>query len=165
VLVGFIIMLQLLPSSVGLIIYTAAANSGMLEGGVSAMLVWISVILLAMVSIYWISSSFIALVIVTLPGMYPMQAIRAAGDLVVGRRLRMLYRLVWLFIVVAVVWLIVMIPLILFDDWVKKLLPAISWVPLVPFLVIVMSSLTLIFSSSYIYLLYRRVVDDDDGPA
>jgi hypothetical protein len=165
ILVGFIITLQLLPSSIGLIIYTAAANSGMLEGGVSAMLVWISVILLAMVSIYWISSSFIALVIVTLPGMYPMQAIRAAGDLVVGRRLRMLYRLVWLLLVTAAAWLIVMIPLILFDDWVKKLLPAISWVPLVPFLVIVMSSLTLIFSSSYIYLLYRRVVDDDDGPA
>ncbi len=165
VLVTFIIVLQLLPSAIALIVYSAAAASGLLDGGASAMLVWGAVVLLGLVSLYWITSSFIALVIVTLPGMYPMHAIRAAGDLVVGRRLRVLLRMVWLLFIVVLVWAIVVIPIILFDDWIKSLAPAISWLPLVPLTVISMGSLTLVFVASYIYLLYRRIVDDDAAPA
>lgn len=165
VLVGFIITIQLLPTAIALIIYTAAQNSGLMDGGVAAMLVWCSVVLMVILSVYWLSSSLIALVIVTLPGMYPLQAIRSAGDMVVGRRLRVLYRLLWLAIVVVMTWLIIMIPIILFDDWVKKLVPAISWLPLVPLTIVTMSSLSLVFVSSYIYLLYRRIVDDDAAPA
>lgn len=165
VIVGFIVTVQLLPSAIALIIYTAAQNSGLLEVGVSAMLVWLSVILLGLLTIYWLSSSLIALVVVTLPGMYPMQAIRAAGDLVVGRRLRVLYRLLWLALATVVVWLLVMVPIILFDDWIKKLVPAISWLPLVPLTIIAMSAVTLVYVASYIYLLYRRIVDDDASPA
>lgn len=164
-LVSFVVTLQLLPVAVATIIYTAAQSSGLLEGGVSAMLVWASMILLAILSVYWISSSLIAMVIVTLPGMYPLQAIKSAGDLVVGRRLRVLYRLAWLLLVVVGTWLVLMIPIILFDDWIKKLVPAISWFPLVPLAIIGLTSLTLIYVSSYIYLLYRRIVDDDAAPA
>jgi len=165
ILVGFIVTLQLLPIAIAVIIYSAASTSGLLEVGVSAMLVWASVILFSLLSIYWISSSFIAMVIVTLPGMYPMHAIRTAGDLVVGRRLRMLLRLVWLGFIVVLTWAIVVIPIILFDDWIKQLVPAISWLPLVPLVIMTMSSLTLVFVSSYVYLLYRRIVDDDAAPA
>lgn len=165
VLVGFIVTLQLLPAAFAVIIYSAAQASGLLDVGVSAMLVWSGVVLLAFLSIYWISSSFIALVIVTLPGMYPLQAVRTAGDLVIGRRLRMLFRLIWLGLVIAVVWALVTIPIILFDDWVKQLVPAVSWFPLVPLVIMSMGSLTLLFAASYVYLLYRRIVDDDAAPA
>jgi hypothetical protein len=163
--VGLIIALQLLPASIAIIIYSAAQTSGLLEGGVSAMLVWASVILFGLLTIYWLTSSFIALVIVTLPGMYPMQAIRTAGDLVVGRRTRVLLRLVWLLFIVVMTWIIIVIPIILFDAWLKQVVPAISWLPLVPLTIIGLSSVTLIFVTSYIYLLYRRIVDDDAAPA
>lgn len=165
ILVSFVAIVQLLPAALGLIVYAAAQTSGMLDGGVSAMLVWVSIALMGILSLYWVSSTFIALVIVTLPGMYPMRAVKAAGDLVVGRRLRVLYRIVWLAIIVLAVWLITMIPIILFDDWIKKLVPAINWLPMVPISIITLSSATLIFTSSYIYLLYRRIVDDDAAPA
>jgi hypothetical protein len=165
VAVGLIIALQLLPASIAIIIYSAAQTSGLLEGGVSAMLVWSSVILLVLLSVYWITSSFIAMVIVTLPGMYPMQAIRTAGDLVVGRRTRVLLRLLWLLFIVVMTWIILVIPIILFDAWLKQVLPAINWLPLVPLTIISLSSVTLIFVTGYIYLLYRRIVDDDAGPA
>ncbi len=165
VAVSFIVTIQLLPAAIGVIIYSAAQGSGMLDGGVSAMLVWLGVALLSMLSVYWISSSIIALVIVTLPGMYPMQAIKAAGDLVVGRRVRVLLRLIWMLLVVVAAWLVIMIPIILFDDWVKGLVPAISWLPLVPLCIIAMGAATVIFVSSYVYLLYRRIVDDDAAPA
>jgi hypothetical protein len=165
VLVGFIITLQLLPAAIAIIILSAAQASGLLEVGVSAMLVWTSLILLCLLSIYWIASSFIALVIVTLPGMYPMQALRTAGDLVVGRRLRVLFRLLWLVFIVVLAWALIVIPMILFDDWIKQILPAISWLPLVPLTIIIMGSVTTVFATSYIYLLYRRIVDDDAAPA
>jgi len=164
-LVSFILLVQMLPSAIAIIIYTAANASGMLDGGVSAMLIWASVVLLVLLSVYWVTSSLLALVIVTLPGMYPLRAIRAAGDLVVGRRLRFLFRIIWMVIAVVVVWLIIMIPIILFDDWIKKVVPAIDWLPIVPLSIIVLSSVTLVYSSGYIYLLYRRIVDDDAAPA
>ena len=137
----------------------------MLETGVSAMLVWASVSALTLVSIYWITSSVIALVIVTLPGMYPLHAIRSAGDLVVGRRLRVLFRLSWLLLIAVLAWAIIVIPIILLDAWVKQLLPAISWLPIVPLVIVSMSAVTLLYAASYIYLLYRRIVDDDAAPA
>ncbi len=163
--VGFIITLQLLPAAIAVILYSSAQVSGLMEGGASAMLIWAGVTLLGLLSVYWVTSSFIALVIVTLPGMYPMHAIRSAGDLVVGRRLRVLYRMAWLLVIVAVTWALVIIPIILFDDWIKSVVPAINWLPLVPLVIIAMSSVTLVYVASYIYLLYRRIVDDDAAPA
>ncbi|MFZ2544452.1 MAG: hypothetical protein WAW80_00540, partial [Candidatus Saccharimonadales bacterium] len=165
VLVGFVAVLQLLPAAIAVIVFSAAQVSGLLEGGVSAMLIWSGVVLLSLLSLYWISSSFMALVVVTIPGMYPMQAIRAAGDLVIGRRLRILFRIFWLLFIIVVVWALVVIPIILFDDWIKTLVPAIKWLPLVPLTIIGMGSLTVLYVTSYIYLLYRRIVDDDAAPA
>ena len=165
IVVGFIITLQLLPVAVAVLVYTAAQQSGLLEVGVSAMLVWSGVVLFGLLSLYWIASSFIASVVVTLPGMYPMQAIRAAGDLVTGRRLRMLFRLVWLIFILALAWALIVIPIVLFDSWIKQLVPAIEWLPLVPLAIIAMGCTTLVFAASYVYLLYRRIVDDGATPA
>lgn len=165
VLVGFIITVQLLPSAIAIIVYSAAQTSGLLESGVSAMLIWISVILFVMLSIYWLTSSLIALVVVTLPGMYPMHAIRTAGDLVIGRRVRVLFRLVWLGFIIALTWILIVVPIILFDDWIKQVAPAINWLPLVPLTIISLGSVTAVFATSYLYLLYRRIVDDDAAPA
>lgn len=164
-LVAFIMVVQLLPASIAVYVYIAAQTSGLLDSGVSAMLVWVGVLLLGLLSLYWITSSFIAMIVVTLPGMYPMVAIRTAGDLVVGRRLRVLFRLVWLLFIVVLFWALIVIPIILFDSWIKSVLPIINWLPIVPLTVISMGSLTLIYVSSYIYLLYRRIVDDEAAPA
>ncbi len=165
VLVGVVLVIQLLPVALALIAYSAAASTGLLAGGVEAMLFWIGAGLLALLSLYWITSTFIALVIVTLPGMYPMQALRTAGDVVIGRRIRILLRIVWLLLGVAVAWVVVMIPVILFDTWLKGTWSETEWVPIVPIMLLALSSLTVVWSASYIYLLYRRVVADDAAPA
>jgi hypothetical protein len=132
---------------------------------VEAMVVWAVILLLVVLSLYWMSSTFIALVVVTLPGMYPWQAIKTAGDLVIGRRLRILWRLLWLGFTIALSWVVVMVPVILFDAWLKGVLPALEWLPLVPVALLALSSLTVIWAASYVYLLYRKVVDDDAKPA
>jgi hypothetical protein len=58
-----------------------------------------------------------------------------------------------------------MVPVILFDAWLKGVLPALEWLPLVPVALLALSSLTVIWAASYVYLLYRKVVDDDAKPA
>ncbi len=164
-LVGCIMAVQLLPIALVAIAFGAATASGLLDGGVEAMVFWIGAGLLAALSLYWVSSTFIALIVVTLPGMYPMQAIKTAGDLVIGRRVRILLRLLWMILIALGVWVVVMIPIILLDMWIKDVWPAIQWVPIVPVMLLSVSSIVVIWASSYTYLLYRKVVDDDASPA
>jgi hypothetical protein len=165
-LVGVVLTLQLLPFALAIIGYSAATSTGLIAGGgVEAMLFWIAAGLLALLSLYWITSTFIALVVVTLPGMYPFAALRTAGDLVIGRRIRILLRLLWLAVGVALGWVIVIIPVILFDGWLKGLWPASEWVPIIPVAFLVLGAVSVVWAASYIYLLYRRIVEDDSAPA
>lgn len=168
VLVGFALVVQLLPVSIATLVYNAAIQSGLIAGGVEQMLAWVVIGLLVVLSLYWLTATLIALVVVTLPGMYPFQAIKTAGDLVVGRRIRILLRLIWMALVVLVLWLLILIPIILADGWIKDVWAANEWVdalPIVPLSILFMSSLTVIFVATYIYMLYRKVVDDDAKPA
>lgn len=165
ILVVFVFVIQLLPIAIATIGYSAASASGLLEGGVEAMLFWAAAALLAVLSLYWITASFFALIIVTLPGMYPLRALQTAGDMVVGRRLRVLLRFIWMAMVIALAWAVILIPVILLDGWIKAVIPAISAVPIVPVTLLVTSSLSTVWSASYTYLLYRKVVEDDALPA
>lgn len=165
VVVAFVLVLQLLPIAIAVLVYNAAIYSGIISGGVEEMLLWAVLLLLAVLSLYWITSTIIALVVVTLPGMYPFQAIRTAGDLVVGRRLRVLLRILWAGILTVVAWFVIVIPIILLDAWIKKAWPVIEWLPTVPIVILLLSSVTIVWLASYIYLLYRKVVDDDASPA
>jgi hypothetical protein len=164
-LVALVMIIQLLPIGLAVVGYSAASSSGLLEGGVEAMLFWIAAVLLGALSLYWITSTFFALVMVTLPGMYPIRALRTAGDMVVGRRVRILGRILWMLLTMVVAWAIILIPVILLDGWVKGLWAQIEWLPVIPVVLLIMGTLSAIWSSSYIYLLYRKVVDDDAQPA
>ena len=164
--VGLVLAVQLLPLALAVLAYGTASATGLLgSGGVEVMLFWVVFALLGGLSLYWITSTLIALVVVTLPGMYPWQAIRTAGDLVIGRRLRILWRLLWMLLSVAVVCVLVMVPVILLDTWLKGVFPAIEWLPLVPIVLLIVGTLSAIWAASYVYLLYRRIVDDDASPA
>lgn len=164
-LVALVLIVQLLPLAIALIGYSAAVASGLLAGGVEAMLFWIAAGTLGLLSLYWVTSTIIALVVVTLPGMYPWQALRTAGDLVVGRRARILLRILWMLLVATVTWLLIMVPIILLDTWLKGIWPATAWIPTIPVALLGLSSLTIVWSASYVYLLYRKVVSDDADPA
>lgn len=163
--VMILLLVQLLPFALVLIGYSAASTSGLLAGGVESMLFWIAAGLMTALSLYWITSTLFALVIITLPGMYPFQAIKTAGDLVVGRRLRILLRFLWMLLSTVVAWAIIMIPIIMIDSWIKGIWSAINWLPTIPALLLVLSGLTIVWISSYVYLLYRKVVADDVDPA
>jgi hypothetical protein len=163
-LMFMILLIQLIPVAIAIIISSAAFQSGLIDGGVAAMLATIGIALMLTLSMYWITSTIFALIIITLPGMYPMRAMAIAGDLVVGRRLRLLLRILWMFFVVICWWVVVMIPVILLDTWIKSIFEQINWLPVIPVAFLIMSTFTVIWSATYIYLLYRKVVDDDASP-
>lgn len=160
-----ILLLQLVPLALAALAFAAASSTGFLDQGIEAMIFWAVEILLITLALYWLASTFFALVIVTLPGMYPLQALKNAGDIVIGRRLRIFLRFVWLFALTFLVWVVVLIPIILLDGWLKGIWPAISGVPVVPIFFLIMASLSVLWFASYTYMLYRKVVDDDAAPA
>ena len=165
VLVGIVLVVQLIPVALASIAISAALPTGFVNQGVEAMLFWTVMVLLGLLSLYWMTSTFIALVVVTLPGVYPFHALKTANELVVGRRLRVVLRIVWLLFITTLFWAVVMIPVILFDAWIKGVLPALQWVPVVPVILLVISASSVVWIASYIYLLYRKVVDDTAAPA
>lgn len=163
--VSLILVIQLLPVAVGLIAFSAFATAGLINEGVESMLFWTVAVLLTTLSLYWLVSTFFALVVVTLPGMYPMQAFKIAGDLVIGRRLRIVLRFIWLMFLLIATWALVMIPFILFDSWLKTVWSQLNNIPLVPIALLLVATLSLVWVSAYTYIFYRKVVDDDAAPA
>ena len=164
-MVTFVLALQLIPAGIAVLGYSAAVSTGLLSSGVEAMLFWIAAGLLVVLSLYWIVSTFFALIIVTLPGMYPGRALRTAGDMMVGRRLRILLRLAWLALMVLLAAALTLVPIILLTLGLTNIWPAVANVPIVPMALMLFGVGAFIWSASYVYLLYRKVVDDDAKPA
>ncbi len=159
-IIFLIILLQMVPFAVALIAYGAAYSVNIFGDVLFTTLFWIVELLLALVSVYWITSSAVAMIVVTLPGMYPLKALKASSDLVIGRRLRILYRLGWLCLSIVAVWAIVILPMILINN--------ISWlqsIPIVPVAALMLSAFTMVWSSAYIYILYRKLVSDETPTA
>jgi hypothetical protein len=160
-LLSGLLLVQMIPLALAVIGYSAATSSGLINSGVEAMLFWAAALFLTILSIYWLISTFFAMVIVTLPGTYPMQALRTAGDIVTGRRMKMFLRIIWMLVSIAVVWALILIPLIVIDGAIKSALPGLENVPIVPVALLVIGTLTVIWSATYVYLLYRKVVEYD----
>lgn len=161
-IIVLVILVQLLPVALAAIAYAAATSSGLiLNGGVEAMLFWIAAGLLGLLSAYWVTSSIFALVIVTLPGMYPIKALQASRKILIGRKLRFALRFAWMAVFIIALWVVVLLPMILFDGWLKAAVPQLEWLPLVPIIALILSTYTVFWTSTYIYLLYRKVVDND----
>lgn len=160
-----VLLLQLIPMGIMALVYTALKSVGLLADGFSNMLIGVAAAVVAALVLYWIVSTFIALVVVTLPGVYPLQALRAAGDLVIGRRLRIMYRLVWSAIVTGLAWVVVMVPIMIADNAAKSAWEWLGSVPIVPAAVALMTAVTVTWWAAYIYLMYRKIVADDAKPA
>ncbi|MDO8335431.1 MAG: hypothetical protein Q7T74_01445 [Candidatus Saccharibacteria bacterium] len=159
-LVLLVLLVQLVPFAIALIAYGAAESVDVFGDVLFTTLFWIVELLLVLVSMYWTTSTVVALVVVTLPGMYPLKALKASSDLVIGRRIRVLYRLAWLGITIVVIWTLVMLPIIFINQ--------ISWlsqIPIVPVAALIMTTFTLLWTASYVYLLYRKLVSDDTPTA
>lgn len=160
-LVLLVLLVQMIPLAIVAAIYVGISTLGLLTEGLGMMLFTTLIALVAALVLYWMTSTIIALVIVTLPGMYPMEAMKAAGDMVVSRRLKILFRIIWLILVILLAWLVVMVPLTMLTGWLTSLWPWLSYVPVMPIFAAIMSSASIVFAAAYIYLMYRKLVDSE----
>ena len=156
-----IAVIQCIPIFLLIIVYSAAAQTGFLNTPFYALVFFIFAAVMILISGYLLSSSLIALVAVTAPGIYPMRALHAASDLMMGRRVKFILRLVALFFALVIIWVIVMLPLILFDllmrnfEWTE-------YVPFIPVCLLTMTCFTGIYISAYLYLYYRWMLNYDE---
>ncbi len=159
--VFFIALVQCVPIFILIIVLSAAIQTGFLNTPFYALVFFIFAALMIIISAYLLSSSLIALVAVTAPGMYPMRALHAASDLMAGRRIKFILRLVALAFALAIIWVIVMLPLIFFDLLMRQF----EWtanVPFVPICLLTMTCFTGIYVSAYLYLYYRWMLHYDE---
>lgn len=154
-------VIQSIPIFILIIVYSAAVQTDFLATPFYALLFFIFATLMIVLSGYLLSSSLIALVAVSAPGLYPMKALGAASDLMMGRRVRFILRLIAGLMAMVVTWVIVMLPLILFDLWMKTF----EWtagVPFIPICLNVMTCFTVIYFTAYLYLYYRWMLNYDE---
>jgi hypothetical protein len=153
VMVSSAIIIQLLPAVIGVIGGVLTLSGAWFQGGVESMLVCTAGALLVLLSVYWVAGSATAMVIITIPGMYPWRALSAASDLVIGQRWKIALRLLALVVVVFAFWALILIPGLLLDGWLKF-----NWLPLIPILVQLLGAFTLTYAVTYIYKMYRSMI-------
>lgn len=164
-LLFLLLILQMVPLILAVIAYAAASLSGIFEQPIIMMFFGGAAMLLGVLSLYLATTTLLAMVIITLPNMYPMQALRLAGDLVVGRRIRILLRFIWGLLIILAAWALLLIPLIMFYEILQEHFTFLSRIPLIPFVSTLLGCVSIVWFSSYVYLLYRKVVDDNADPA
>ena len=147
-------VVQCIPIILLVIALSAAVQTNFLATPFYALLFLAFAILMIITSAYLLSSSLIALVAVSAPGLYPIRALKTASELMMGRRIRFVLRLIALIIVIGLMWFIVMMPLILFDFGMKNFAWT-SQIPFIPICLLVMTYFTMIYVSVYLYLYYR----------
>ncbi|MBQ6354817.1 hypothetical protein IJJ18_00080 [Candidatus Saccharibacteria bacterium] len=157
-----IVLLQAIPIFIVIITYSVAVATEFLNTPFYAFLFFVFAALLVLLSAYLLSSTFLALVAVTAPGLYPMAAVHTAQDLIAGRRIKLIIRMIYLIFVLAIVWVVMMLPLILLDLWLKSMWDWLQGWPFVSLELLTMTVFSVIYFSTYSYLFYRRMLDYDD---
>jgi hypothetical protein len=146
VLVVFVVMLQLLPITIGSAILAIVLSS--ITGNAAVEFIFtLLFIVLSFWSIYMISSSVFALYIVTLPNMQPRSALKSAKNLVHFRRWHIVRRLLFLPLFIILFMAVFMVPLILYAKF------------LVTSTFFVLCMLAVLFAHTYLYSLYKGLLD------
>lgn len=161
-LVFVVIFIQLIPAMLAIITYSAAILTDFLSTPFYALLYFCFAALMLLISGYLLSSSLMALVAVTAPGMYPMRALFAASDLMMGRRIKLIIRVIYLFFVVALIYIITMLPIILLDLLFKNSWGWLTGVPIVPFFMLIVTCFVFIYFTTYLYMYYRWLLDNKE---
>ncbi len=86
VLVVFLISLQMLPFVVGSFLYVTAEVNGLINLLLERVVLVFAWMALGLLSAYWIVNSLMGIYAVTLPNIYPLQALRSTKQIVKGRR-------------------------------------------------------------------------------
>lgn len=146
ILVLGVILLELIPLLIGSWLYSVVVQGGIAVTLAEQLLWGVFLLALAVLSIYLVLSSLFALLIVTLPDMTPMQALRSSRGLVLHRRWELIRKFLFLAVVTVVVLFAIMMP-------VAFLLPVIA-----PWALYALFTALLAVLLSYMYVIYRELL-------
>ncbi len=145
-IVLFIIGLQLIPLILSSYLYALVIGGGLAVMAIEKFLWILLLFLLALLSLYMITSSIFALYIVTLPDMRPLQALRSARELVRYRRWTIMRKFLFLPFILLILAILITLPIILF------LTPIAEWI------FFILTVMTVPIVHSYMYHLYRELL-------
>ncbi len=146
IFVLFVLGLQMIPIYIASFIAGTVFGAGLAITPLEQILWALLLVLLVMLSLYWLVGSIFALFIATIPKTRPVQALRAASELVRHRRLLILRSLLFLPFALLLVSAMIIFPLIIVS-------PAIAeWIFLL------LSAFLLPASVTYLYGLYRGLL-------
>ena len=147
-------IIQTIPIMLLIVAYSAAIETHFLDTPFYALLFLVFAALMLLLSSYLLSSSIMALVAVSAPGLYPLDALKNASELMIGRRIKFILRIIALLITLAVMWALIMMPLIMFDLFMKQF----DWtssIPFIPLCLVAMTCFSAMYISAYFYVYYR----------
>ena len=156
-----VVLVELVPILLTVIIYSAAVQTDFLSTPFYALVFFIFAALMVILSLYLVASSLMALVGVSAPGLYPFVALSSASDLIIGRRIKLMLRIIFLIFVIALIYIIIMLPLILLDMWAKATFSWLSGIPFVSLYLLITTVFVFIYFTTYLYLYYRRMFNYD----
>ncbi len=154
--------LQSIPIFIFIVAYSAAVQTNFLSTPFYALIFFIFASLLLLLSAYLLSGTLIALVAVSAPGLYPLTALRTASDIMAGRRIRFIIRILYLIIFLAVIWVIIMLPIITIDLSLKAHVQFVEGWPIIPLFLQIMTCFSFVYITAYLYLYYRKVLAYED---
>lgn len=148
IIVLAVVSLQLLPLMIGSTIYAMVVSYGIAITLIER-IIWVVVFLaLAVLSVYWLSSSLFALYIVTLPEMTPIKALKSAKELVNGYRWQLIRKIFALPVLLLLAATVLMLPVI------------IIFTPLAQWVFFLLTSFVLVAINTYMYSLYRELMNE-----
>ena len=145
-IVLLIVVVRLVPAVVGGFIFSALITGGILTHWYEQVPVILVSIVMLSLSVYWLINSIFALYIVTLPDMAPLAALRSSSEIVAGRQLQVMLKLLFMPLVMTVATVVIMVPIALF---------ATGLAPLVFF---ILSAVGVVAIHSYMYSFYRALI-------
>ncbi|HUD07170.1 MAG TPA: hypothetical protein VMR34_04760 [Candidatus Saccharimonadales bacterium] len=147
-LIGFLIALELLPALIGVYLFNSVFGGG-IAPHLYEKIIWIGAcLLLISLTAYWLSSSLVALYIVTVPDTRPIQALKSAKQLIKGRRSVVIRRVI--FLPVALTILVVAITIVF-----ALIVPSLAgW------LLYLQISIAVAIANGYLYMLYRELLNE-----
>lgn len=145
-LVAVVIGLQLIPAMIGNFLYTIVLTEGLAVTGLEQVLWLLLFLLTLLLSLYMLTSSTIALYVVTLPEVTPMIALREARELVRHRRFSVMRKVLAAIIILLLFIAIVVLPVIFFAP------------VLAEWLFFAITVLAVPFVHGYMFSLYRELL-------
>ena len=147
--VFIVVVIECIPLFLLMIAYSAAVKTDFLAMPFYALMFLGFAALMITLSGYLLSSSVVALIAVNAPGIYPWHALVTASELMMGRRIRFILRLVALLVVVSVVFAAFILPLAALKVPMEVLSAAVA----------IVGCFDAIYATTYLYLYYRYLLD------